>query len=174
MKRKELDTLDMYAVSLENDKIEEVIKHTLKYYVKRALVNKFLFIALSIITITLNAGIPVINQIKWDGSRLLVTIISSIASVITGIIALLGVKDVWFRYRSYAELLKSECIKFNSGIPPYDKKSRKEMIHLFITNYDNMYLSERKLWELQMKQNKLDDSIQSHNSDNSGNNSNNE
>jgi hypothetical protein len=156
MKYQELKSLDMYDVSLDNDKSQKVVQQTLRYYVKRALFYKGFYFVLSLVAVAFNAGIPVINQLSWEGSRLTVTIISSITTVITSTLALLGVKDVWFRYRSYAENLKSECNKYNSRVPPYDSSDKTATIQLFILKFESMYMNERKLWELQMKQNKPD------------------
>lgn len=156
MKHQELNSLDMYEVALDNEKSQKVIQQTLRYYVKRALFYKGLYFTLSLVAVAFNAAIPVINQLSWDGSSLTVTIISSITTIITSALALLGVKDVWFRYRSYAENLKSECNKYNSRVPPYNSSDITAINHLFILKFENMYMNERKLWALQMKQIKPD------------------
>ena len=67
-----------------------------------------MFYILSILVLILNASIPVINQI--EKFPIVVTIVASISTVITGIITLINFKDVWCVNREKKFLIRIEEI----------------------------------------------------------------
>ena len=143
----ELINLDAYYVKLSNEKSTRVINNTLEYYAKLAIRYKQYYFILSLLAIVLNAGIPVINQIG-DTNKLIITLMSSMNLIITGIFSLLSIKETWSRYREACEKLKTECNKFNAKACPYSSSSIRLNEHLFLTNYEEITMAERKLWKM--------------------------
>ncbi len=147
----ELNSLKNYKVELSEDKknISEAINYTLEYNIKKANQNKIFFYLSSIVSIILNAAIPVIyqfNQLNIERTKLIVIIISTISAIITSISALFWLKDSWIRYRTCAETLKSECYKFNGKIGEYaGENSEREKI--FIKTINDIWLGNVNKWE---------------------------
>lgn len=143
----ELNNLEAYYVKLSNEKSSRVINNTLLYYARQAIRYKRIFIILSVLTIVLNAGIPVINQIDIS-NELIITLMSSINLVIAGVLSLLSVKETWSRYREACEKLKIECNNFNAKVCPYNSSNYRLNESLFLATYEEITMAERKLWKL--------------------------
>ncbi|OPD38846.1 hypothetical protein AL714_00320 [Clostridium botulinum] len=138
--KEELRSLNNFIKTIENEVIKNRVEHLLIWYVKKATYYKRMYYMLSIMITIINAIIPVINQLNWELKSLAVTIISSIASIIASIITLLSVKDTWFRYRKYVELLKTECMLFNCRCEQYSCNERERT---FIYNIERIISDER-------------------------------
>lgn len=146
-RRKELDTLYVYDVDFgKKDNSEAVIKDLLVYYVQNAIFYKKLFYILNISAIVLNAAIPIVNQTKWVDTKLMTTVISTLAAVIISLLALANVKDSWIRYRNYAEKLKSECNKVNAGIGAYNTTDLTKKKKRFFEALENISTEDLALW----------------------------
>ena len=137
----ELESIDIFISSIQDEVIKRRVKQVLVWNIKKATKNKFIFYLLSILALILNASIPVINQLnQYD---IIVTIISSIVVVITGILTLINFKDVWYRYRVTVENIKRECIMLSCKYGEYENEDREKK---FIINFENLLLDERDLW----------------------------
>ena len=143
----ELINLEAYYVKLSNEKASRVINNTLVYYARQAIRYKRIFLILSVLTIVLNAGIPVINQID-DSNKLVITLMSSINLVIAGVLSLLSVKETWSRYREACEKLKIECNNFNAKACPYNSSNYRVNESFFLSTYEEITMAERKLWKM--------------------------
>lgn len=143
----ELKNLEAYYVKLSNEKSSRVINNTLEYYSRQAIFYKRLFLALSVLTIILNAGIPVMNQINAS-NKLVITLMSSVNLVIAGVLSLLSVKETWSRYREACEKLKIECNNFNAKACPYNSSNPRLNEILFLSTYEDITMAERKLWKM--------------------------
>lgn len=138
---KEIESIDIFTRTIENQIIKQRVHQVLEWNIKKATRNKIIFYILSIVVLILNGIIPIINQL--NGSKAIVTAISSITAVITGIITLINFKDVWYRYRVTAEKIKRECMMLSSRNGEYRECDREEK---FIVNFENLLLDERDLW----------------------------
>lgn len=147
----EIKNLDNYYVDLTDKQLTNIINSTLYYYVKNAIMYKWLFYIFSFLSIGLNASIPVINQINWEHSSLFVSIISGCTAVITGMLALLCIKDSWHRYRISAEMLKTECNHFKAKIGQYSNVENKTDV--FIENFEKINSDERQKWRYEKELN---------------------
>lgn len=74
---------------------------------------------------------------------LIISVISSIATIITSSLTLFTMKDTWFRYRDNVESMKSECIKFSHKIDIYRDNNES----ILIENIEQIVKNERSLWE---------------------------
>lgn len=137
----ELKTLEIFTDSIQNYLIKKRVYDTLVWNIKKATYYKRFFYYFSIISLILNAAIPVINQL--NNYSILVTIISSIGFVITSILTLVNFKDVWYRYRVTSEIIKAECMRLNCKIGEYENDDREKV---FLNNFEEILLDERNLW----------------------------
>ena len=100
-----------------------------------------MFYILSILVLILNASIPVINQI--EKFPIVVTIVASISTVITGIITLINFKDVWYRYRVTAEKIKTECMLLNCRLGQYSCVNREKK---FLIRIEEILAEDQESW----------------------------
>lgn len=106
----ELSSIEIFTSNIENPVIKQRVYQVLSWNIIKSTRYKRMFYILSILILILNASIPVINQI--EKFPIVVTIIASISSVITGIITLINFKDVWYRYRVTAGENKNRMYAF--------------------------------------------------------------
>ncbi|MCR8744298.1 DUF4231 domain-containing protein [Romboutsia lituseburensis] len=142
---KEKESLEMYTSKIQDEYIKNRIDHILSWYINKATFYKRLFYTLSVILLVINASIPFINQLGLDDSPIIITGISTIATIITGILTLFTMKDTWFRYRNHVELIKSQCSLFNGQVGIYSKDNREKQL---IRNIESIIDDERGLWKL--------------------------
>lgn len=152
---KEKKSLEMYTSNIQDKYIKNRIDHILSWYTNKATFYKRLFYTLSVVLLVINASIPFINQLELDYSPIIITGVSTIATIITGILTLFTMKDTWFRYRNHVELIKSQCSLFNGQVGVYSKDSREKQL---IRNIESIIDEERGLWKLVKFEEENDDS----------------
>ena len=140
---KELESICIYTESINNNLAKKRIEHLLDWYIRKANFYKNLFYALSFSLIVINALIPVLTNIKIENKDIIISIMSSVATIITSSLTLFTMKDTWFRYRDNAESMKSECIKFTHKIGVYEDGNES----VIIENIEQIVKNERSLWE---------------------------
>ncbi|MEJ8555146.1 DUF4231 domain-containing protein [Tepidibacter sp. Z1-5] len=148
----EIQAVKDMTKNIENEVIRQRVEQLLVWDVKKATCYKRAYYLMSIVIIIANASIPIINQM-WTGpnGRLTVSSISGLAGVIASILTLVNVKDTWFRYRKFAELMKTECILFINKCNPYNGENRE---CLFVNKIELIVSGERGLWEDKFKEGK--------------------
>lgn len=156
LKISEKEFIEQYFVELsaENNKyshITNIINRTLVYYVRKAHLYKVMFYILSIIAIIFNSSIPIISQLSITHGAILVTILSSVATIFTSISMLFGTKDLWVRYRMLAEILKNECIQYNAKIGLY--RNQDIAIEVLISKFRELQQIDYLGWQNYRKQN---------------------
>lgn len=137
----ELKTLEVFTDPIHNNLIKKRVYNTLEWNIKKATYYKRFFYCFSIISLVLNAAIPIINQL--NNYSIWVTVISSIGFVITSILTLINFKDVWYRYRVTSEIIKAECMKLNCKIGEYENDDRES---IFLDKFERILSDERNLW----------------------------
>lgn len=142
--KKEKKSLRNFTENIDSKIIKERVDHILEWYICKASFYKTLYYSLSVVLIMINASIPIINQIEFRESSLLVSIISSVATVITSVITLFAMKDTWYRYRFSVELMKKECMLFNIKHKMYANADRNE---IFIERFESIIENERAMWK---------------------------
>lgn len=148
--KKELESLDLYVSKIKDDTIKKRISHLLDWYIRKATFYKNLFYSMSMFLIIINALIPVISQSSLGNKDIVISVGSSIATVISSALTLFTMKDTWFRYRNYVELIKEECMKYNSCYGDYCHDQNQ---FLLSNNIELIIKSERDVW----KNNKFDE-----------------
>ena len=142
--KKELKSLDMYVEKIEDRVIKSRILHLLDWYIRKANFYRNIFYVMSVSLIVINAIIPVIIQMSLVEKDIIVSIISSLATVISGVLTLFTMKDTWGRYREYAELIKEECMKYNCCFGEYKDNQNQ---YLLGSNIELIIANERALWK---------------------------
>ncbi|MFR0018739.1 MAG: DUF4231 domain-containing protein [Paraclostridium sp.] len=137
----EIESIDIFTRTIKDEIIKQRVHQVLEWNIKKSTNNKRAFYILSISVLVLNSSIPIINQL--NGYPAIVTAISSIGAVITGVITLINFKDVWYRYRSTTENIKRECIMLSCRYGEYENEDRENK---FILNFEKILLDERDLW----------------------------
>ena len=128
----ELSSIEIFTSNIENPVIKQRVYQVL---------SKRMFYILSILVLILNASIPVINQI--EKFPIVVTIVASISTVITGIITLINFKDVWYRYRVTAEKIKTECMLLNCRLGQYSCVNREKK---FLIRIEEILAEDQESW----------------------------
>lgn len=145
IKCKEKEYVYKILSCIEDDKIRERINNILLWDISKAEFYKKIFYIISMLIILINASIPVINQLSfWEFNILTTSIISTIASILTSILTLVCVKDNWYRYRKYSELIKRECILYINECEPYNGELRNK---LFVKNIELISNDELSAWQ---------------------------
>ncbi|EPB9414074.1 DUF4231 domain-containing protein [Clostridium perfringens] len=142
--KKELQSLNIYVFKIEDYSLRARISHLLDWYVRKATFYKNLFYSMSVILIIINALIPVISQSALVNKDIIISFGSSIATIISSALTLFTMKDTWFRYRNYAELIKEECMKYNSCYGDYNNDKAQLLLS---QNIELIINSERTLWK---------------------------
>lgn len=137
----ELSSIEIFTSNIENTIIKQRVYQVLKWNIIKSTNYKRIFYFLSVILLILNASIPVINQI--EKFPIVVTIIASISTVITGIITLINFKDVWHRYRLTAERIKTECMLLNCRLGQYSGIDREKK---FMLRFEEILAENQELW----------------------------
>ncbi|EHJ00364.1 hypothetical protein CDLVIII_3815 [Clostridium sp. DL-VIII] len=146
--KKELKSIPIYVVGIENEALKGRVEHILDWYIRKAASYKRLFYGISAVLILINASIPIINEIGienigFTGKDITVSIISSIATILTSFMTLFTMKDTWFRYRKHVESIKTECMLFNCKCEPYNDKNRECN---FAQKIESIICNERQQW----------------------------
>ncbi|PFS25407.1 hypothetical protein COK45_05080 [Bacillus thuringiensis] len=142
--KNELNSLEFYTINIKSEVTKNRINHLLGWYVKKGTYYKRIYYLINSLIIIINASIPIINQLNFTFSLILVSTIAGVASVLASILTLVSVKDTWFRYRKHAELLKRECILFNCHWGIYEDEDRERRLAVSV---EEIIHNEREYWE---------------------------
>lgn len=146
--KKELNSLEIYTGGLETKIIKSRINHLLDWYIRKATFYKNMFYILSVISIFINAFIPIITQFNGSSKDIIISVMSGTAVVITSVLTLFTTKETWFRYRNHVELIKQECVQCMSKVGDYKKEySQEDREGILIERVEMIISNERALWE---------------------------
>ena len=137
---------------METNYIENRLKGQMEYYSKKSAKCKQEYYQMSIISIVINAIIPVLS-IGLDSTGVLKYIIAALSActtIISSILLLKKPKDTWIKYRSTYEKLKKEKILFETSSGEYKNKTEQD----FILTCEEIMASEHSAWEHFHKDNK--------------------
>lgn len=131
------------------DYINERLNQQMQYYKDKCKKLQGEFYSLSIISITVNALIPVLS-IAVDSIYLMkyiIALLSTLVSISSSILLLKRTKDRWIGYRTTYEQLKKEKILFELGAGSYGDKN----IQVFAERCEKIMQDEHSLWKIAMK-----------------------
>nr|WP_255701560.1 DUF4231 domain-containing protein [Terrisporobacter hibernicus] len=110
---------------------------------------KYKFCGLSLITIIVNAIIPifVLMSEEFDFKfKVIVILLSSIASISTAVLQLFKYQELWIKYRITSKLLEKEKVSYETQVKKY--KKNEEALELLIETCEDIMGRENEKWEL--------------------------
>ena len=89
--------------------VHQRLEDQINYYEKKSAYNKKLYFSLSIVAIGANAMIPVVSVFLPTATipKLIITLLSAVAAMISSILILLNARGLWGKYRLNATRLQS-------------------------------------------------------------------
>ena len=150
------ENVQSYCVNLHEDfkTIEDIVNDRLQYYIKKANFYKQWFYVISGLNLVLNASISVLIQVGGSGSGksfqgigIVISTLSNLMLVLSGILSLFRMRDSWYRYRKYAEALKLEQIRFLGNSEIYRDKTLKEKSAVFTDQIYWLFMEEQSQWQ---------------------------
>lgn len=95
---------------VNNEYVKNRFKESLLWYERYAYIYRYKFILYSMFNIILSSSIPLITLWEMDTfglkNKVLIGIMSTLISIISGYLFLREPKNKWYEYRKHAELLK--------------------------------------------------------------------
>lgn len=143
-----------YLDAMENSPlktyIEERVIDQIIWYNQKSKKAQTRFKQLTVASIILNAIIPIFVLLS-DYSiffKLLVAGLSSSAGAINAIVALCGYKDLWIRYRSSCELLKSTLYRFflKTGEFRHSADDQSALMETLAVSCEEYFTKEFQTW----------------------------
>lgn len=125
------------------------IEEQITYYESKSSQNKKLYFRISIATIILNAMIPIISLFLPSADlvpKLSITIISSVTTILSSIMALTGTKELWTKYRSNASHLTAKLHQYYAKTGPFAGKNEEEAFHLLAAVCEAQMEDEYNQW----------------------------
>ena len=126
------------------------IEEQLSYYEAKSTSNKKLYYRISIATIVLNALIPIVSLFLPSADlipKLIITSISSVTTILTGILALTGTKELWMKYRNNASCLTATLHQYYAHTGAFAEKSPEEAFLLLSAICEAQMQEENKQWD---------------------------
>lgn len=131
----------------EKSYIENRIINQIKWYDSKAINAQKYYKKLSVISFILSSAIPIIaltdNHVT---EKYIVAVISAIVSIISYIINLCSYKDLWVKYRTNCELLKSKLQLFLYNQSSLKNNSSTEFQN-FVDECEKCFSDEFLSWE---------------------------
>ena len=136
---------------MDNEDIKKYVAHQLYTYAEKARYNKRCYYVFSIISLSAPAVALIFNNLSetTNFTKLIVSILSAVATIATGINSLVKFKETWIRYRSYCEILKREVTEYITVVGDYramknDEEGRQE---LFFQKLSKKIRAEENEWK---------------------------
>jgi hypothetical protein len=129
-KQCDLDSIAYMVKDIKNPVLKQRVSDCLKWTLSKAWRYLRLHITLTVLTITLNGSIPIIVAISNCAKPygVFITVISSLAGILTTITQTTKTKELWQTYRCNAELIKKECMLFSSTHSQQDESKLSESV----------------------------------------------
>ncbi len=127
------------------EKLLSEIEKDIDWYDKKSGNNKKLYRVLSLIQLVLTALIPAINTFNQIKGKEIITIISMLLVIVTGVMKLYKPEENWMLYRYTAERLKSEKRMFTSRSGIYSAGKNK-LMDIFVERVNKIIYSENIEW----------------------------
>lgn len=132
-----------------NSYIEKRLNKQIRWYKICSKNMKYKFCALSLITIIVNAIIPifVLMSEEFDFKfKVIVILLSSIASISTAVLQLFKYQELWIKYRITSQLLEKEKVSYETQVKKY--KKNEGTLELLIETCEDIMGRENEKWEL--------------------------
>lgn len=139
------------AVSEREAYIHSRVEEQISYYERKSQQNKKIYYALSILTILANAVVPILSIYLPSAAgavhlKAAIAALSSCATVFSSVMALLGAKDLWTKYRTNAGRLTSFLHQYYSRSGIFAELGDEEAFRLLVRMSEAQIESENKDW----------------------------
>ena len=126
------------------------IEGQISYYERKSSIYKKRYFRFSIATIVLNAMIPILSLFLPDANlvpKMIITVISSITTILTGVLAITGTKELWMRYRTNASGLTATLHQYYAQTGIFAGKTPEEAFLLMSSVCEAQMQDEYKQWD---------------------------
>jgi hypothetical protein len=141
--------MDFYAIEPRNEKeyLATRVIDQIKWYDKKSMRNKNLFLVLKIFEISLALFIPFLTAYITENDsilKIIVGILGIIIAAVSGIITLVKYQENWIEYRTVAESLKLEKFLFLAKAGPY--QNQENAFRVFVERFESLISNSTKKW----------------------------
>lgn len=147
---REMEYLPTLINSITNEGIRMQVGHQILTYANRASRYKKVYYILTFSSVILPALVVALNSFSEHQNsplHIAITIISSISSIVAGILGITNVKELWISYRKGCEAAKNEIFIYVNGIGKYNTNDISARDSLFIEEMNILYDQQNKKWE---------------------------
>lgn len=131
--------------------IENRVLDQIDWYNKKSTEKQFYFKRLMIASIIINACIPVLTLLSdlpcGFFFKVIISIASSTAAVISSIITLCRFQELWTQYRSNCEILQSVLHRYFTKSGEFKNLLENEAFDLLVTSCENYLTKEFQAWQ---------------------------
>lgn len=134
-----------------NEYIQNRLIAQINWYSDKSAKEQKHYKRLSVVSIILTAAIPIMTLLlDFDFinifAKLTIAVLSSFASVITGINTLYKHKELWIQYRTNCELLKSVLHRFYTQSDEFNGKTDDEAFKILVSSCEQYFVKEFDNW----------------------------
>lgn len=136
--------------------IENRLQKQQQYHSKTSSKFKKRYIILSIITLSLSAAIPVItclSDLYPLITKIIISLFGSGTTVITGILSLTKMQEIYIEYRVISERLKSLEFMYKTKTPPFNKE---DAFDILVSECENILRQGNNKWSSVLIKNNKD------------------
>lgn len=124
----------------------------IKYYDDKSCQHQARYKRLSIVSMCLSACIPIFTlvisfNLLNSFPQLIIAILSSAVTVISGTLALNGYKELWIQYRTNCEILKSVLHRFYTQTGEFASQNQQENFKTLVGSCEQYLIKEFGEWQ---------------------------
>ena len=129
--------------------IEQRVLAQIEWYDGKSAKSQKEYKRLTIISLIFGACIPILTLLLDYGLavKIIISSLSAASSVLTSIIMLQGYKDLWVKYRTNCETLKSTLHRYKTRTGEFCFENDKSNFDLLVSICENHMLNEFQSWE---------------------------
>ena len=134
-----------------NEYIQNRLIAQIRWYSAKSRKEQKHYKQLSVVSIIVTAIIPIFTLLlDFDCintfAKIVIAVLSSCASVITGINTLYKHKELWVQYRTNCELLKSVLHRFYTQSDEFNGKTEEEAFKILVSSCEQYFVKEFDNW----------------------------
>lgn len=129
------------------------LEDQIDYYERKSLHNKKVYYGLSIAAIVANAMIPVVSVFLPSATvpKLIITILSSAAAVVSSILVLFNARDLWAKYRLNATRLQAYRHQYYTRSGIFAGMEEEDAFQRLVAVCEQQMQEESSSWETMLQ-----------------------
>lgn len=131
----------------DTEYLEKRLKEQQKYHSKQAKKYKQRYYGLNATILIVSAAIPIITLCMDSfpfAIRIVTAILSSLITILTGLLSLFKYQELWVTYRTTSELLKKNEFLYETKTFPYNQENAFELL---VLNCEEVIGNITQTWE---------------------------